>query len=136
MLATRRLASWVRQLITLTFRSLLYETPLFVRGRYFRICADATLRGPDNEVAATYIERTWRRGSQRFSGFECSEPVYLRVVSEGGERERLGPYEFLRAADGALFSNEKCIGMHCTAANAGFSRHWHEITILPAAFAA
>jgi hypothetical protein len=65
-------------LITLTFRPLHGESPTLVRGLYFRICADGTLRGPDNAIAASYAGNRWRLGLRAFRSFECATPLYLR----------------------------------------------------------
>lgn len=43
----------------LTFRALSNDSVIFVRGTYFRIFADGTLRGPDNAVAARYADGLW-----------------------------------------------------------------------------
>ena len=43
-------------MIRLSFRALNGEAAILVRGAYFRICADGTLRGPANEVAGSYTD--------------------------------------------------------------------------------
>lgn len=47
-------------MIILTFRPVHGESPVSVRGAYFRICADCTLRGPDNAIAASYDKGLWQ----------------------------------------------------------------------------
>ena len=78
-------------MITLTFRALNGESVMLVRGAYFRICADGTLRGPDNAVAASYTNGLWQLGKRRHRTLECREAVYLRVTTSDGQRECIGP---------------------------------------------
>lgn len=85
---------------------------MLVRGAYFRICADGTLRGPDNAVAASYTNGLWQLGGRRHRTLECREAVYLRVTTSDGQRECIGPYEGLRVTGGAIFSNDTYLGAH------------------------
>jgi hypothetical protein len=98
--------------ITLTFRPLSGESTILVRGIYFRICADGTLRGPDNAVTASYVNGLWQLGPRQHRMLECREPVYLRVTTSTGRRECIGPYECLKVAGGAIFSNDTYLGAH------------------------
>ena len=107
------------------------DSPILVRGMHFRICADATLRGPDNAIAAHYSKRAWLLGSRQYRAFECSGPVYLRVRNSVGRRGHLGPYTFIKAADGAIYSADNCLGLHPTQSEAGLSPDvWCEIAFL------
>jgi hypothetical protein len=118
-------------LITLTFSRASPHAPVSVRAPFFRICADATLRGPDSSIVATYVAHRWRLGQRSCQEFHCSDPVYLRVTNQDGERERLGPYEFVRAAEGSLFTEGRCIGTHFPAPPGVAEAHcWHEVTLL------
>jgi len=83
-----------------------------VRGTHFRICSDGTLRGPDNTTAARYFDGLWHLGQRRHVSFDCSGPIYLRITHKRGERECMGPYASIRAASGAIFTHESCIGVH------------------------
>jgi hypothetical protein len=121
-------------MILLAFRPLSGGTCIQVRGAYFRICADATLRGPDNEVAATYSNQRWHLGGQGYTDFHCTMPIYLRITHHSGERERVGPYEFIRASDGALYTNERCLGMYNSSGRPGHSAEcWQEVALLSTA---
>jgi hypothetical protein len=121
-------------MMMLVFRPFVSGSPVQLRGAYFRICADETLRGPDNEVAAAFIEHSWHLGRRRFLDFQCVTPVYLRVTNQSGERERLGPFELFRASEGALFSAERCLGTHSANwASPSIAACWREIVILPIA---
>jgi hypothetical protein len=111
------------------------DSPILVRGVHFRICADATLRGPDNAIAAHYSKRLWLLGHRQYRAFECSGPVYLRVTNSDGSRSHLGPYNFIKAADGGIFTTDSCLGIHASQAEAGVSSDvWREIALLSEAF--
>jgi len=104
---------------------------MLVRGVYFRICADGTLRGPDNAVAATYIDGLWQLGRKPHRTLECREAVYLRVTTLEGGRECIGPYEYLKVTKGEIFSNDTYLGAHSGADS--YSPKigiWREIALL------
>lgn len=105
--------------------------PLFVRGAFFRICADGTLRGPEGSVVASYTSQGWRLGTRSCREFEALGPLFLRAHFPDGRRQHMGPYETVRAADGALFSRSRCLGIFCTnrAASPGLPE-WNEIAFL------
>ena len=63
----------VRRVIALGFRALNGESVMLIRGAYFRIFADGTLRGPDNAVAASYT-----------NGLSLRAPVIQPQSSEAG----------------------------------------------------
>jgi len=122
-------------LITLTFSPLSADSQVLVRAVFFRICADYTLRGPDNTVVATYTAHTWLLGARNCREFHCNNAVYLRVTGADGSRERLGPYEFLRAAEGALFTQGQCLGSYSPKYTGVALRCWHEVALLSSASA-
>jgi hypothetical protein len=118
-------------LITLTFRPVSGEATVLVRGTYFRICADRTLRGPDNSIAASYCDGVWRLGLRKHRGFDCDGPVYLRVRARSGQCQSIGPYDFLRAMEGAIFTHETRLGVHVPSTElAAPPEVWHEIVLL------
>jgi hypothetical protein len=117
-------------MITLSFRPQSGEPVVLVRGTYFRICADGTLRGPDNAVTATYIAGLWQLGRRRHSVLECREAVFLRVTNSVGQREHIGPYEGLRVAGGAVFSNDTYLGAHAHGENLPRADIWREVALL------
>jgi hypothetical protein len=98
--------------ITLSFRPLSGDAMVLVRGAYFRICADGTLRGPDNAVTASYTAGLWQLGRRQHRIVECREAVYLRVTAADGQQECIGPYEALKVTGGAIFSNDSYLGAH------------------------
>ena len=118
-------------MITLTFRPVHGESPVLVRGMHFRICTDATLRGPDNAIAACYSKGFWQLGQRQHRAFECSGSIYLRVTNADGTRTHLGPYDFVKAAEGAIFTRDSCIGIHSSRTEADMSSDvWREIAFL------
>jgi hypothetical protein len=120
-------------LITLAFSPLSPGSQVLVRASFFRICADSTLRGPESTLVATYASHVWRLGVRRCREFQCNDMLFLRVRNAGGEQERLGPYQFVRAAEGALFASGKCLGIYSCKWNAENTAHrWDEVTLLPA----
>jgi len=107
---------------------------VLVRGAHFRICSDGTLRGPDNTAAARYLDGLWLLGQRRHISFECAGPVYLRVTDNHGRRESIGPYASIRAASGAIFTQDSCLGVHASRSQLGAELvdMWQEISILSA----
>jgi hypothetical protein len=87
---------------------------VLLRAAFFRICADQTLRGPDGSLVARYTTLGWRLGARDCREFEATGPLLLRVSSGGGPSEQFGPYEAVRAGDGALFRQSRCLGNFCT----------------------
>ncbi len=118
-------------MITLTFRPVGSESVILIRGAYFRICADGTLRGPDNAVTASYNAGLWQLGRRQHGTLECREPVYLRVTTSDGQRECIGPYECLKVAGGAIFSNDTYLGAHTRGeSHSSPTDIWKEIALL------
>lgn len=118
-------------MITLTFRAQGSDSIVFVRGTYFRICADGTLRGPDNAITASYIGGIWQLGRKPHRMLECREAVYLRVTTEDGQRKCIGPYECLKVSGGSIFSHDLFLGVH-TRADTRLQQGeiWREIALL------
>jgi hypothetical protein len=121
------------QLIVLIFRPVYGESPVSLRGAYFRICADATLRGPDNSIAASYCNGMWQLGRRPHRSFECCGPFYLRVTHPEGGNERTGPYDFVKAIDGGLFTHKDYLGAFASPPTYLHSLQlWREVAFLPA----
>lgn len=120
-------------MIVLTFYPVIGESRLSLRGTYFRLCSDATLRGPDNAIAASYCKGVWQLGGRRHRSFECSGPLDLRVIHGDGRNERTGPYDFIKAIDGALFTHKDYLGAFALPPTAASSLGlWREVALLPA----
>lgn len=118
-------------MITLAFRPVRSESPVIVRGAYFRVCADGTLRGPDNDVVATYRNGLWQLPHGRHRAFDCSGPVLLRVTNSDGRRTHMGPYPSVKAAEGAIFLEDRCLAIHDSSKEQGSAVDvWQEIAIL------
>lgn len=118
-------------MITLAFRPLSSESVVLVRGNYFRICADGTLRGPDNAVTASYAAGLWQLGRRQHRMLECREAIYLRVTSSDGQRECIGPYECVKVTGGAFFSNDLYLGAHTRGESyLADAEIWREVALL------
>jgi hypothetical protein len=119
-------------LIILSFRPLQSGSVVLVRGAHFRICSDGTLRGPDNTTAARYVDGLWHLGQRRHISFECNGLIYLRVTNNRGRRECIGPYPSIRAADGAIFTHDSCLGVHIVRTQLGTEmlELWREVSLL------
>ena len=121
-------------MIVLTFRPVHGESQASVRGAYFRICADATLRGPDNSIAASYCKGLWRLGHRQHRSFECSGSFDLRVMNRDGSQQRTGPYAFVKAIDGGLFTPAGYLGSFALPSDDLKSLElWREVAFLPVA---
>jgi hypothetical protein len=102
-------------MIILTFRPVRTESRTILRGAFFRICADRTLRGPDNTVAAVYANGLWKVANRSHRSFECEGEVYLRVTdSDGRHHASAGPYQSVRFSQGIIFSGEVRLGTHAS----------------------
>lgn len=103
-----------------------------MRGTYFRICADGTLRAPDNTVTAKYAGGLWLLGQRQHRTLQCREAVYLRVTHDDGNRESIGPYECVTVSGGAIFSDHTYLGAHAQHRDSvsGDGGLWREIAIL------
>ena len=101
-------------MIILTFRAVRGETRTIVRAAFFRVCADRTLRGPDNSVAALYANGLWQLRRIPHRSFECEGEVYLRVTDADGRHVSAGPYQSVRFAQGVIFSGEVRLGAHAS----------------------
>ena len=118
-------------MITLAFRALNGESVMLVRGAYFRICADGTLRGSDNAVAASYVNGLWQLGRRRHRTLECRDAIYLRVTTLDGQRECIGPCEYLKVAGGEIFANNTYLGAHSHGESClSDTDIWREIALL------
>jgi hypothetical protein len=99
-------------LITLAFCPVRDESRVMIRGAHFRICADGTLRGPDNAIVSRYLNGLWQLTRGRHRAFDCSGPVFLRVTNSAGKSERVGPYNMVKVAGGAIFADDQCLAVH------------------------
>jgi hypothetical protein len=122
-------------MLMLMFRPVRSESTIMVRGAYFRICSDRTLRGPDNAVTANYVNGLWQLAQKPYRSFECEGEVYLRVTDADGRHTQMGPYPSVRVTRGAVFAGETWLGDH-----AGFGESdippglWNRVTLLDATF--
>ena len=127
------IAHSIQTLITLMFHPERSDSAVLVRGACFRIHSDGTLRGPDNAVSATYTDGLWQLGPRRYQAFECAGPIFLRVTDKDGRRECMGPYDFVKVAEGAVLTHDSWLGAHATRGGLGSPVDlWREIAFLTA----
>ena len=64
--------------------------------------------------------------------FECDGPVYLRVTGRDGPRVCIGPYAFIKAAEGGIFTHEASLGMYAPSvhSSSALGDLWREIAFL------
>jgi len=105
-----------RKMISLVFQPMHGESPAHVRGTYFRICRDGTLRGPDNAIVARYQDGLWQLAHRQHRLFECTGPVYVRVTRKDGRQEHVGPCGPIKASGGAVFAENACLCVHAPGA--------------------
>jgi hypothetical protein len=118
-------------MIILTFRPVRSEARTIVRGAYFRICADGTLRGPDNSVTANYANGIWKLAHRSHRSFECEGEVYLRVTDSEGRQQSAGPYQLVRFSQGIIFSGDVRLGAHASPDESGSQAGLlHNVTLL------
>jgi hypothetical protein len=119
-------------LIVLSFRPVQSGPAVLVRGTHFRICSDGSLRGPDNTVAARYVDGLWNLGQRRHISFECTGPIHLRITNSRGRRDYIGPYALIRAADGAIYTQDSCLGSHAIRSQFGSEivDVWQEVSFV------
>ena len=118
-------------MITLTFRAVSGEPVTTIRAAHFRICADGTLRGADNSVAARYRDGYWQSGTRCYRTLECEAALRLRVRRWDGGSEYLGPFERLRVTGGAIFSTDVYLGAHARGdPHLQSAQVWREVALL------
>lgn len=108
------------------------NAPVRVRAAFFRICEDNTLRGPESSVVATFTDHGWKLGGRHCREFEAHGLITLRAIGSDGLTEKLGPYEEVRAGDGALYTAGRCLGTYCVARGVPDGHRWREVTLLSA----
>lgn len=112
------------------------ESRVMIRAAYFRICADSTLRGPDNAVVSRYLNGLWQLSSGRHRAFDCSGPVFLRVTGSDGRIQRVGPLQLVKVTGGAIFADNNCLAVHESRQEPGPGSavaHCREVTLLSSA---
>lgn len=117
-------------MLRVTFHAALGEASLQARAIYFRFCADATLRGPDNALAATRVDDCWLIGQRRFRQLDCAGPVYVRVRTTASATPIcMGPYKLVTAAAGLMYADEVPLALHMPGWNGGRDA-CHEVSLL------
>jgi hypothetical protein len=119
-------------MLTLAFRIGPGEPSASSRATCFRFCADGTLRGGDNFIAATHTDNGWRLGHHLYREWECAGPVV--VMGRRTARSHavnLGPCERVRTISGKLYDGDVGIGVCLPTWEASAAESWHEVVLLP-----
>lgn len=99
-------------MLRLTFYASLGQHAAQTRARSFRLCADATLRGHDNSLAATRVGGSWRVGGRSFRQFECAGPVRLIVRRTASDRPiSMGPFRLVRAGAALIWGDDQLLSL-------------------------
>jgi hypothetical protein len=105
-------------------------SPVCLRASCFRFCADGTLRGGDNSVAATRVDTGWRICRGLYKELECSGPVLVRArKTMSGATECRGPFAFVRVEAGLLLSDQGDLGIYLPTWQMVGTVSWHEIVL-------
>jgi hypothetical protein len=96
--------------LRLTFYTGRGEDAVHARSRSFRLCADATLRGHDNSLAATRVDGGWLLARRSFKRFDCVGPVLLIVRPTASDRVvSFGPFKLVRAGSALLWGDDELL---------------------------
>ena len=118
-------------MLRMTFRTVPGESIVHTRACCYRFCADGTLRGEDNFIAATRVDDCWRLGQRLFRELECAGPVFLRArKTPSASPVGLGPYNLLRTAAGAVYADEIRLGICLPTLHRDPADSWHEVSLL------
>jgi hypothetical protein len=120
-------------MLTLTFRVGPADTLVTSRATCFRFCADGTVRGGDNVIAASHVDDSWRLGQRLYREWDCAGPVLLAGRKTAhGRTVAHGSYPLLKAIRGMLYAGETELGIPLPTWAGTAASQWHEIVLLPA----
>lgn len=106
------------------------------RSHCFRFCADGTLRGADNAVAAVHTQGAWRLGQRLLRDIECTGPVLVRARrTRTSLVTRCGPFDQLNIAEGLLHADGVCLPLVLPDWGRTAGDGWYELMLLPLAMA-
>lgn len=117
-------------MLRLTFSAALGQDAVQTRAKGFRLCADSTLRGNDNSLAATRINGFWFIGQRLFRQFECDGPVLLIVRKNVSDPPiPLGPFDRIRAGAALIWGDEELLWARVPGWSAGRDSI-HEVSLI------
>lgn len=121
-----------RAMLTLSFPVRPGETLVYSRAHCFRFCADGTLRGGDNSIAATRVNDSWRLGQRLYRELQCSGPVLVRARKTATSyAAHYGPYDLVRSAAGLLSADDATLGICLPTWERSIADSWHEVMLFP-----
>jgi hypothetical protein len=96
--------------LRLTFYACRGGDAVQARSLSFRLCADATLRGHDNSLAATRVDGVWFLARRAFKRFDCVGPVVLLVRRTPSDPPlSIGPFKMVRAGATLLWGDDELL---------------------------
>ena len=100
------------QMLRVSFRSLIGNTPTVVLASCLRFCMDGTLRGSDHCIVAHSSDGFWKVGGKLHRELDCEGPVRIHVVVPGRESPcAYGPFTHLRTNAGVLYADGACLNI-------------------------
>ncbi len=119
-------------MLTLSFPIRPGETLAYSRASCFRFCADGTLRGGDNSIAATRVHDSWRLGHRLYRELQCGGPVLVRARRTAtGAITCYGPFDLLRSTAGFLSAADAELAICLPTWEHSATDAWHEVMLLP-----
>jgi len=108
------------------------ETMVYSRAHCFRFCADGTLRGGDNSIAAIRVNDSWRLGQRLYRELQCGGPVLARARKTATAKPaHFGPFELLRSAAGLLSADNAGLEIYLPTWERSIADAWYEVMLLP-----
>lgn len=119
-------------MLVLNFPTAAGEALIRSRSHCFRFCADGTLRGADNAIAAVRAQDSWRLGRRLARDIECTGPVLvqarrMRTTTAASS----GPFDQLIITAGLLHADGVCLPIILPHWGRTSGEAWYELMLLP-----
>lgn len=100
------------QMLRVSFRSLVGDSPTVMLASCLRFCEDGTLRGSDHCIVAQSSDGFWKVGGKLHRELDCDGPVRVRLVVPGRDTPlEIGPFVRLRTNAGVLYADDVCLNI-------------------------
>jgi hypothetical protein len=109
------------------------DPPTMMLASCVRFCADGTLRGPDNSVAARCVDGLWHVGGRMHRELDCEGPVRVRITPSTSDiAVHRGPFRHVHTVNGILHGDEESLHVVMPGRTSGEATHCQELALLPA----